>query len=106
MNEKRSLDSGGDSHHDHDGRFARAWDKLKHWLRLDELSPGVRKIVVGVTGGTLLLIGIAMIILPGPAFIVIPLALALLGTEFVWAKHLVRKARNLLDNAKNAATSR
>lgn len=92
-----------DGHH---RRASELWHKLEHWLRLDELSPAVRKIVVGVVGGTLLLVGMAMIVLPGPAFIVIPLALALLGTEFVWARYCVQKARNLLSKAKNLATSR
>ncbi len=40
-------------------------------------------------GFTLLLAGVAMIVLPGPALIVIPLALAILGTEFVWARKIL-----------------
>ena len=42
-----------------------------------------RRIVVGVVGATVLLLGIAMIVLPGPAFIVIPIGLAIL---FAWAR--------------------
>jgi uncharacterized protein (TIGR02611 family) len=53
----------------------------------------LRKAIVAVVGFTVLLIGIAMIVLPGPAFIVIPLGLAILATEFVWAKRLLKKAR-------------
>ncbi len=87
------------------GRVGRAWYRVRHWLKLDELTPGVRRALVGVTGGTLLLVGIAMLVLPGPAFIVIPLGLALLGTEFAWARRSVEKARNLLKRAKSAATS-
>ena len=49
-----------------------------------------RKIVVLVVGVTVLLIGIAMIVLPGPAIIVIPVGLAILGTEFLWARRLLR----------------
>lgn len=69
--------------------------KMRHALRLDSLSPGVRRVVVGVIGGTVLLIGFALIFLPGPAFIVIPLGLALLATEFVWAQRCLQKARQL-----------
>lgn len=50
-----------------------------------------KRFVIIVFGFTLLLIGIAMIFLPGPSIIVIPLALAILGTEFVWARMLLRK---------------
>ena len=83
-------------------RVTKMWHRLRHWLRLDELSPGVRKILVGFVGGMLLLAGVAMIFLPGPAFIVIPLALALLGSEFVWAKRCIQKGRTLLKKLKQA----
>ncbi|MGH8491386.1 MAG: PGPGW domain-containing protein [Gammaproteobacteria bacterium] len=45
-----------------------------------------RRMVVGVVGATVVLLGIAMIVLPGPAFIVIPIGLAILGIEFAWAR--------------------
>jgi uncharacterized protein (TIGR02611 family) len=45
-----------------------------------------RRIAVLIIGMTVLLIGIAMIVLPGPALVVIPVALAILATEFVWAR--------------------
>lgn len=46
----------------------------------------VRKIFVALVGGTVLLAGIAMLVLPGPAVVVIPAALAILAVEFVWAR--------------------
>lgn len=52
-----------------------------------------RKLVVFVIGMTVLLIGIVMIIGPGPATIVIPIGLAILATEFVWAKRLLDYAK-------------
>ncbi len=52
-----------------------------------------RRVVVIVSGFTVLVVGIAMIVLPGPAVVVIPLGLAILATEFIWA-------RKLLDNVK------
>ena len=45
-----------------------------------------RRIAVSVVGFTVLAIGIAMIVLPGPAFIVIPAGLGILGLEFAWAR--------------------
>ncbi len=56
----------------------------------------VRRLVVGVIGFTLVLIGTAMIVLPGPAFILIPAGLALLATEFVWAKKLLQKVKEAI----------
>ena len=52
-----------------------------------------RRIVIGVIGGTLLLLGLALLILPGPAFIVIPVGLAILGLEFAWARNWLLRIR-------------
>ena len=60
----------------------------------------IRKIFVAVVGFTVLLIGLALVVLPGPAFIVIPLGLAILATEFVWARSLLVKARAQLTRPK------
>ena len=56
----------------------------------------IRKIFVAIAGFTVLLIGIAMIVLPGPAIVVIPLGLAILATEFVWARSLLKKTRETI----------
>ena len=52
-----------------------------------------KRLVKAVVGFTLLVIGIALIVLPGPAFIVIPIALAILAGEFVWARKLLRRVK-------------
>ena len=56
----------------------------------------IKRIVTVVLGATILLLGVALLILPGPAFIVIPLGLAILAAEFAWARRWLRKARDLL----------
>jgi hypothetical protein len=62
----------------------------------------VKRIVVMVLGSTVLSIGIALIVLPGPAFIVIPLGLAILAIEFSWARRWLRSVRTILPlNSKN-----
>ena len=62
----------------------------------DLLPKLLRRIVVGVIGGTIVLIGVALTILPGPAFIVIPLGLLILGSEFAWARRLLRRAKEMI----------
>ena len=49
----------------------------------------VRKLLVALVGGTFVVAGVAMIVLPGPAFIFIPLGIAILSLEFAWAKRLL-----------------
>ena len=60
-----------------------------------------KRIVVAVVGGTVTLIGIAMIVLPGPAIIVIPIGLSILATEFLWARRFLRKARAVAAQLKS-----
>jgi tellurite resistance protein TerC len=58
----------------------------------------VRRVIVSVVGVTVLLIGIALLVLPGPAFIVIPVGLAILATEYAWARRWLKKVRQMASN--------
>lgn len=53
----------------------------------------IKRIVIALAGFTVLLVGVAMIVLPGPAVVVIPAGLAILALEFAWAKRLLAEAR-------------
>jgi uncharacterized protein (TIGR02611 family) len=61
----------------------------------------IKRILIGIAGGTVLLLGIVMIFLPGPAIIVIPAGLAILATEFVWAKRHLRKVRTKIEEFRD-----
>lgn len=66
--------------------------RLVSWLGLDG-SPRLKKIVVAVIGTTVLLLGFVLIVLPGPAVLVIPIGLAILASEFAWARRVVRRGK-------------
>jgi uncharacterized protein (TIGR02611 family) len=71
----------------------RAWQqRVNAKLGLDRM-PRIRKLIYSVLGVTVILIGIVMIVTPGPAFVVIPLGLAILAGEFAWARRIVRRGR-------------
>lgn len=53
----------------------------------------VRRVIVLIVGTVVLLVGVAMIVLPGPAILVIPAGLAILATQFAWARLLLRKMK-------------
>lgn len=72
----------------------RAWARVPQWIR---------RVVVAIAGGVVLVIGIAMIVLPGPAFIMIPAGLAILGLEFAWARVWLKKAK---EKAKSLSASK
>jgi tellurite resistance protein TerC len=61
----------------------------------------MRKLVVGILGGTVLLLGIAMVVLPGPALVVLPAGLAILATEFLWARRALTRCRTALARARS-----
>ncbi len=68
----------------------------------------LKRLLILTIGGTVVLIGLVMIFLPGPATIVIPLGLGILATEFIWAKRLlvntIDRARQLVSGARKEDT--
>ena len=58
-----------------------------------------RRLVVLVVGLTVLAFGIALLVLPGPAFVVIPLGLGILSVEFAWARTWLRQLRSSAESA-------
>ncbi len=53
-----------------------------------------KRLIIILIGFSILFIGIAMIVLPGPAFIVIPLGLGILATELLWARRILNKIKS------------
>jgi Ca2+-transporting ATPase len=79
---------------------AEGYSRLAVWsatgngeFQLTRNLPLVRRALAAVVGTTVALIGVALLVLPGPGLIVIALGLAILATEFVWARALLKKAR-------------
>ena len=55
-----------------------------------------KRFVIAIVGTSVLLLGVIMLVMPGPAFIVIPIGLAILAVEFVWARHWLKKLREMI----------
>lgn len=66
---------------------------LKDW-------PVGRKIAVAVMGGTIILIGIVMLVAPGPGTVLIPIGLLVLASEFAWARWLLHRGKKMVKNIK------
>ena len=62
-----------------------------------------KRVVVAVVGVTVVLVGVVMLVTPGPGLIVIPAGLAILSIEFAWARYWLRRVRASLSgrNARN-----
>jgi len=72
------------------------------WLSLRH----AKRLVIFVVGATVVLLGIVLLVTPGPAFVVIPIGLGILSIEFVWARRLlVRVKEQAIEMAKSAAAA-
>jgi len=65
-----------------------------------------RRIVIGVVGATVVVLGVVMLVTPGPAFVVIPIGLAILSLEFTWARIWLRKLRRVISNSGRSDRAR
>lgn len=74
--------------------------KLHRKLHANPVTSLTTKIVVGVVGAAVALVGVVMIVTPGPAFVLIPLGLAILATEFTFARKWLDWARDKATEAK------
>jgi tellurite resistance protein TerC len=67
--------------------------KTIHWT-----YKTARRVVIAVLGSTIIAIGIVMIVAPGPALIVIPIGLTVLGIEFAFARRWLKSLRETISN--------
>jgi tellurite resistance protein TerC len=54
--------------------------------------------LVLIVGFVVLIIGCALLVLPGPAFLVIPAGLAILALEFDWARRWLERVKRVTSN--------
>lgn len=57
-----------------------------------------RRVVILIVGSSVLLVGVALIVLPGPAILVIPLGLSILAIEFAWARIWLNRFKETIKN--------
>lgn len=80
------------------GFFSWLWKQLGLiWL---VIRKSAKRVAVAIVGFALLVIGVALLVLPGPGWLIIIAGLAVLATEFVWAERLLDGAKR---QAKRAA---
>ncbi len=65
-----------------------------------------KRLIKIVVGFTLVLVGVGMLVLPGPGILTIMLGLAILSAEFVWARRLLDHLKTTARDAKDRLTRR
>ena len=61
------------------------------------------RVLFAIAGATVTLAGVAMLVTPGPAFVFIPIGLAMLALEFSWAERLLDRALDQAEVAQRKA---
>lgn len=97
------------------GLFSRLRHLRRRWRQLRPLGRssagettwfGLRRVAVAIIGGTIVALGLVMFVAPGPALLVVPLGLFVLGFEFVCALRLQRRIVSETSRAASRAKSR
>ena len=71
--------------------------RMRGWVSRHRHLNLVYRTLVGVLGGSLAILGLVLVPLPGPSWLVVFLGLAVLGTEFHWAKRIASWLKRVLD---------
>ena len=80
-------------------------ERLHDRRRRHRQRPKAIRALYVLGGFTVVAVGVAMLVLPGPAFVVIPVGLAMLSLEFAWAERLLHKAIDRGEQARLRAAS-
>lgn len=70
----------------------RAWRQVRRWS-------------IGAVGGTIMVLGLALVPLPGPGWLIVFVGLGILASEFEWAERLLRWGRGVLHRWTSWANS-
>ena len=78
-------------------------ERMRAQREIHATRPLYMRVLITLAGFTLLFTGLAMLVLPGPALAVIPIALAILSLEFAWAGRALETALVKAEQAKQSA---
>jgi uncharacterized protein (TIGR02611 family) len=67
------------------------------------MNPALKRVLVGVVGGFVTLLGVVALVAPGPGWLIIFTGLGILATEFAWAARALTKARGIASRAASSA---
>jgi uncharacterized protein (TIGR02611 family) len=95
---------------DPDEEVQRRWHDHAAFVPIKVVARFIRqsgkRIAVTIAGFTVLIVGIAMLALPGPGLVMIIVGLGILSSEYVWAQRLLRKAKEKAEQAKDVVLRR
>ena len=63
------------------------------------MSPILKRVLVGIVGGLITVLGVVALIAPGPGWLIIFAGLGILGSEFAWAARALKTAKGVASRA-------
>jgi uncharacterized protein (TIGR02611 family) len=66
---------------------------LIHWVRTHPVTRATKKVVIAIVGGAIVVIGLLLVPLPGPGWLIVLAGLGVWAIEFVWARQLLKFVR-------------
>ena len=67
------------------------------------MNPIIKRVIVGIVGGLVTLIGVVALVAPGPGWLIIFTGLGILASEFAWAARVLTSAKGVASRAANKA---
>ncbi|MGH8868257.1 MAG: TIGR02611 family protein [Actinomycetes bacterium] len=74
--------------------------RARHFIRRRRTLNQAYRLAVAIFGSAVTVAGVAMLALPGPGWAAIFVGLAILATEYHWARRLLHRAHMLYEKAK------
>jgi uncharacterized protein (TIGR02611 family) len=90
---REEIEAGGRS----DQPIRRGLRSIRVWMSRHPALEKTYRVLVGALGGTLAVLGLLLVPLPGPGWLVVFLGLAILGTEFHWARRIAAWLKRALE---------
>ncbi len=70
---------------------------------MESIKRHTKRALVTLLGSVIILAGTIMLVAPGPGLLMIIIGLTVLATEYLWARHLLKKAKDRYEAVKQKA---
>ena len=73
--------------------------KIRNWIKKTKAGRFLWRVVIGVVGGTITVLGAIALVGPGPGILIVIAGLGILATEFAWASRVMVHTRTYAQKA-------
>ena len=77
--------------------------KIKSWVKKTKAGRVFWRVVIGIVGGTVTVLGAIALVSPGPGVLIVIAGLGILATEFAWASRVMVTTRTYAQKAADKA---